>query len=166
MSVASATPGVGAILSFATSLAALTGWRRHAAAAGFGVLATLALPPVFAAPLLWIALPGLLWILDGCTSARAAFFAGWWFGLAHHLFGLYWIAGALFADIAAFWWALPLAAAGLPIVLALFIGGTTLLVHLSRLRGPARVLAFTGMWVVGEWLRGVVFTGFPWNLVG
>ena len=150
----------------AARLAALVGWRRHAAAAGFGVLATLALPPAQAAPLLWIAFPALLWLVDGCRSTRSAFWTGWWFGLAHHLFGLYWIAGALFVDIASFWWALPLAAGGLPVVLAVFVGAGTALLHRSGLRGSARVLAFAGLWAVGEWVRGVVFTGFPWNLIG
>ena len=34
--------------------------------------------------------------------------------------GLYWIAAALFVDIARFWWALPFAVFGLPAFLALF----------------------------------------------
>ena len=147
-------------------LAGLTGWRRLAAAAGFGGLATLALPPADAVPLLLIAFPGLLWLLDGARTKRQAFAIGWFFGFAHHLLGLYWISAALFTDIERFWWALPLSAAGLPILLAMFTGFATLLVWVLKARGLGRAVLFAASWALFEWLRGHVFTGFPWNLAG
>jgi len=150
----------------ADGLAALSGLRRHAAAFALGAVGTLALPPLQAAPLLWLVLPALLWLLDGARTRRAAFAVGWWFGFGHFLAGLYWIAGALFVDIAAFWWALPLAAGGLPVALAAFVGAATLAVHASGLPGLSRVVVFAVAWTGAEWLRGHLFTGFPWNLVG
>ena len=36
----------------------------------------------------------------------------------------------------------------------------------TRTRGVARVLVLAIFWTVGEWLRGHVLTGFPWNLIG
>ncbi|TWA68514.1 apolipoprotein N-acyltransferase [Azospirillum baldaniorum] len=151
-------------------LAGLTGWRRLLAAAGFGGLAALALPPAGAVPLLLIAFPGLLWLLDGARTKRQAFAVGWFFGFGHHLLGLYWISAALFTDIERFWWALPLSAAGLPILLAMFTGFATLLVWVLRGRGMGqglgKVVLFAASWALFEWLRGHVFTGFPWNLVG
>ncbi|MDQ2106153.1 apolipoprotein N-acyltransferase, partial [Azospirillum sp. C340-1] len=147
-------------------LAGLTGWRRLAAAAGFGGLATLALPPAGAVPLLLIAFPGLLWLLDGARTKRQAFAVGWFFGFAHHLLGLYWISAALFTDIGRFWWALPLSAAGLPILLAMFSGFATLLVWVLKARGLGRAVLFAASWALFEWLRGHVFTGFPWSLIG
>jgi apolipoprotein N-acyltransferase len=155
-----------ALVRVADRLAGLAGLRRHAAAFALGAAGTLALPPVQAAPLLWLVLPALMWLLDGARTRRGAFAVGWWFGFGHFLAGLYWIAGALFVDIASFWWALPLAAAGLPVVLAAFVGAATLAVHASGLAGLARVIVFAVAWTGGEWLRGHLFTGFPWNLVG
>ena len=151
---------------FSARLAGLAGWRRLAAAALFGGLATLALPPVDAVPVLLVAFPGLLWLLDGARTGRQAFAVGWTFGFAHHLLGLYWISAALFTDIGRFWWALPLSAAGLPILMAMFSGLATLLVWKLRAAGLARVFLFAASWALFEWLRGHLFTGFPWNLIG
>lgn len=151
-------------------LSALTGWRRLAAAMALGGLATLALPPAGLLPVLLVAFPGLIWLLDGVETKKGAFAAGWFFGFGHHLLGLYWISAALFTDIERFWWALPLSAVGLPILLAMFSGGATLTVHLLRRRGfgagLGRPLLFAASWCLWEWLRGHVFTGFPWNLIG
>ena len=65
---------------------------------------------------------------------------------------------------------MPFAIAGLPALLAIFIGLATLVLHVAcrrlKLSGLARVLAFAMLWTVFEYLRGHVFTGFPWNLIG
>jgi len=150
----------------ADRLAAMAGWRRWAAAAAFGGLAAFALPPAYAVPVLLIAFPALLWLLEGAATKKAAFAVGWWFGFGHHLLGLYWVSFALFTDIAQFWWALPLSAAGLPVLLSMFTGLTTLALWAVPARGLSRAILFAVLWAVFEWLRGHVFTGFPWNLVG
>src|SRR5712691_10862276 len=98
----------------AQELAALSGWRRYGLAFLFGVAAAAALPPVDLAPLLLVAFPGLLWLDDGSAGPGPSFGLGYAFGFGFFLAGLYWIAGALFVDIAAFWWLVPAAAIGLP----------------------------------------------------
>jgi apolipoprotein N-acyltransferase len=50
--------------------------------------------------------------------------------------------------------------------LALFWGAAALAYRALRPRGFARVLVFAGCLTVFEWLRGHVFTGFPWDLPG
>jgi apolipoprotein N-acyltransferase len=150
----------------AGTLAAATGWRRRSLAVLFGALATLAMPPAFGVPLLLLAVPGLLWLLDGAASRREAFALGWWFGFSHFVFGLYWISFALLVDVAKFWWLMPVAVAGLPAGLALFVGLVTLTVWSLPFRGLARVIAFAMAWTLAEWLRGHLFTGFPWLLAG
>ena len=147
-------------------LAALTRWRRLGAAFGFGVLATLAMPPAYLVPVLLIAIPGLLGLLDGVTCRRDAFVLGWWFGFGHFVFGLYWISFALLTDIAKFWWLMPVAIAGLPAVLALFPALSVLALWTLGVRGLARIVAFAALWTGCEWLRGHLFTGFPWLLTG
>ncbi|HSK40909.1 MAG TPA: apolipoprotein N-acyltransferase [Arenibaculum sp.] len=162
-----AGPGAASLpVRIAASVAALAGWRRAAAAFLLGALATLALPPAHAVPVLAVAFPGLLWLLDGARGRAGAFAVGWMFGFGHFLFGLYWISFALLTDIARYWWLMPFAAAGLPALLAVFVGLATLALHLLRLTGIARILAFAVLWTAAEWLRGHVFTGFPWNLIG
>jgi apolipoprotein N-acyltransferase len=151
-------------------LASLSGWRRYLAAFLLGALAAGALPPVDLPPLLLISFPGLIWLADGNTGAFSAFALGGSFGFGFFVAGLYWIAAALFVDIATFWWLVPFAVAGLPAGFALLTGAATLASHVTclwlRLSGTARILTLVFFWAAAEWLRGHVLTGFPWNLIG
>ena len=154
------------LAALAGRLKTATGWQRRGWAFLLGALATLAQPPVGAMPVLLLAVPGLLWLLDGAEGRRAAFALGWWFGFGFFVVGLYWISFALLVDIAAFWWLMPVAVCGLPAGLALFTGIVTQAVWMARFKGLARVVAFALAWTAAEWLRGHLFTGFPWLLIG
>jgi apolipoprotein N-acyltransferase len=149
---------------------ALEGWRRWALAALLGIALSAALPPVYALPLLFVAFTGLMWLIDGSRNGRAAAAIGWWFGFGHFLTGIYWIALAFFTDAERFGWMAPFALAGLAAVLAVFPSGATALAWWAKRRslvqGAGRVLALGIAWTVAEWLRGHLFTGFPWNLGG
>jgi apolipoprotein N-acyltransferase len=154
----------------AHELAAVSGWRRYSLSFLLGACATATLPPVDLTPLLLVAFPGLLWLDEGSPRPWASFRLGYTFGLGFFVTGLYWIAAALFVDIASFWWLVPVAVAGLPAALALYTGlvllGTNLAVRHLRLPGTARVFAFAIAWTAVEWVRGHAFTGLPWNLIG
>jgi apolipoprotein N-acyltransferase len=154
----------------AQELAALRGWRRYGLAFLLGACATATLPPIDLTPLLLVAFPGLLWLDEGSAGPWASFGLGYAFGFGFFLTGLYWIAGALFVDIASFWWLVPVAVAGLPAALALYVGlalvAANYAVRYLRAPGAARVLAFAITWTVAEWVRGHAFTGLPWNLIG
>jgi len=151
-------------------LAGLGGWRRHLAAFLLGALAVGALPPVDMTPVLLISFPGLVWLADGNRGFFSAFALGWDFGFGFFVAGLYWIAAALFVNIAQFWWLVPFAVMGLPAGLAIFtgaaLGASYLFCRWLRLGGTGRVLALALFWAIAEWLRGHVLTGFPWNLIG
>lgn len=151
-------------------LASLGGRRRYLAALLLGALAAASLPPVDMTPVLLISFPALVWLADGNTGYRAAFALGWTFGFGFFVAGLYWIAAALFVDIAQFWWLVPFAVAGVPAGLAIFTGVALAVSHALcrwlRLGGSGRVLALAMCWAGAEWLRGHILTGFPWNLVG
>ena len=115
-------------------LASLSGWRRHLMACFLGALAVLSLPPfnllpVNFLPVLLVSFPGLVWLTDGNTGYRSAFALGWSFGFGFFVAGLYWIAAALFVDIAQFWWLVPFAVAGVPAGLAIFTGVALLVCH-------------------------------------
>src|SRR5262249_52163979 len=135
-----------------------------------GVCATAALPPVDLTPLLLVAFTGLLWLDEGSDGPWASFRLGYVFGFGFFISGLYWIAAALFVDIASFWWLVPVAAAGLPAAFALYAGAalfaTNLAVTHLQLPGAARIFAFAVAWTAAEWVRGYAFTGLPWNLIG
>ena len=150
--------------------AGLSGWRRHGFAALLGALAAASLSPVDLTPVLVVSMSGLVWLSDGIANRRQALLLGWSFGFGFFLAGIYWIAAALFVDIAQFWWLLPFAVLALPAGLALFTALTLLLYFEARerlhLAGSPRILVLACLWAAAEYARGHVLTGFPWNMLG
>jgi apolipoprotein N-acyltransferase len=130
-----------------------------------GAIAALALPPLTIAPLLAVSIPGLLALIDGATSWRAALRRGLAFGTAHHLVGLYWITSAVLVEAADFWWAVPIAVPLLAAVLAMFIALPCAAARLVPAGWP-RACMLAGAWVLGDIARQFVLTGFPWNPLG
>jgi apolipoprotein N-acyltransferase len=154
----------------AQELAGLSGWQRYVTALLLGAVLAAALPPVDFTPIVFAVFPLYLWLDDGGPTPWAAAKLGFVFAVGYFVAGLYWIAIALFVDIGRFWWALPFALFGMPVVLATFVAvclyvGETVR-RRFKLAGLARVLIFTVAWSAAEWLRGHLFTGFPWNLIG
>ena len=150
-------------------LAGLTGWRRSALLVGLGVAAAMALPPVYGLPLLIPAFVGLLWAVETSPGPGRAFSAGWWFGVGHFAAGLAWISFAFLVDAPRYGWMAPFAVAGMAAGMALFPAAAAILGYLvfeRRLTALGRVLVFGAMWMLTEWVRGWVLTGFPWNLLG
>ncbi len=143
-------------------LAALGGLRADLAAFGFGCLAAAALPPFHVLPVLLVSVPALLTLLDASRSPWVAARRGWWFGLGHHVLGLYWVTEAILFEAARFWWLVPLAVPALAAALAVFIGAACLVARLAP-RGWPRVVALAGAWVLADLARQFVLTGFPWN---
>jgi apolipoprotein N-acyltransferase len=151
------------------------GWRRRASAFGAGAASALAQPPIFAFPLLWLSLPILVWLLDGSVGARRsglaarllpAFGAGWWFGFGYFLVGLWWVGAAFLVEADVFGWLLPFAVVALPAGLALFWGAGAAAAQLLWSDDWRRIFALAAGIGAAEWLRGFLFTGFPWNAIG
>lgn len=153
----------------------LWGWRRALAAFLAGALTVLTQAPYdfFAAG--FVTFPILVWLLDGTTlegsggvlgRLRPAFAVGWWFGFGYFLAGLWWIGGALLVEADEFAWALPLAVVGIPLALAFFYGLATAVARLLWSSNIGRIAALAFGFALAEWLRGFLFTGFPWNAIG
>ncbi|MEQ1937621.1 apolipoprotein N-acyltransferase [Mesorhizobium sp. CN5-321] len=153
----------------------LWGWRRSLAAFLAGALLVLAQAPYDFPAVGFVSFPVLVWLLDGATGdasagrlrrLRPAFAVGWWFGFGYFLAGLWWIGSALLVEADEFAWALPLAVVGIPLVLAFFYAVATALARLFWSSDIGRIAALAFGFGVAEWLRGFLFTGFPWNEVG
>jgi apolipoprotein N-acyltransferase len=140
-------------------LAARRPWQRFGLAFLLGALATAAFAPLYAVPVLIVSFPGVILLIEASPTKKGAFGVGWFFGFGHFLTGFYWVANAL-----AIAGAPPAAAIALPLGMALYSGLAGLLYRLIGRRVPSRVLLFALCWALGEWLRGHVITGFPWNL--
>ncbi len=147
------------------------GWRRALIAFSAGAISALAMAPIDAWPVLFVTLPVMIWLVDGAAAGRlgglpSAALAGWCFGFGYFLAGLYWVGYAFLVDAKNFGYLLPVAVAGLPAFLALYTASGFALARLLWTRGPTRFLALAVALTVTEWLRGHLFTGFPWNTIG
>lgn len=151
------------LVGFVSTVAGTRGWRGALITLLLGGVAACALPPLYVLPGL-LAFSGLVWRLGSETGAARAAWAGWLFGFAYHLVGLYWISNALLVESDRFAVFVPLAAVGLPMVLALFPAAAMAIVPRLAAPGWGRALAIAGMWSLAEYARGHLFTGFPWNL--
>lgn len=143
-------------------------WRTLALGVLAGLAAGLAHPP-------FGLLPGLLGFAvllvmadrsDAARPLRSAFFRGWAGGLGYFAVSVWWVTEAFLVEPEVHGWMAPFALVLLAGGLALFFGLAALLYRASRARGPLRVLVFAGAFAAAEWLRGRLFTGFPWNLPG
>jgi apolipoprotein N-acyltransferase len=140
-------------------------WRAPAMAFVLGALAALALPPVHLVPVLLLALPGLFVMATAASGARRAAWIGLAWGWGFHVAGLHWLTNAILTEVERYWWLVPIAVPALALPLGAFTILPALAVRLARPGWPA-MLAFAGAWTAAEILRGVLFTGFPWNLLG
>jgi apolipoprotein N-acyltransferase len=148
-----------------------SGWSRAGFALLAGAFSVLALPPIDAWPVLFLTFPVLVWLVDGAAAGRfsgacRAAGAGWCFGFGYFVAGLYWTGNALLVDAKTFGWFLPFAVAGLPAVLAIYCAIGLFAARLIWVRGPERIFALAVTLTATEWLRGHLFTGFPWNTFG
>jgi apolipoprotein N-acyltransferase len=103
--------------------------------------------------------------LDERNEKKNFFFYGWFFGFGYFLTNLYWVTISLTFD-KNFSFLIPFALIFIPSFLALFYGLITLIFYLFN---PKNILsAFFGFAVffgIIEFIRGIILTGFPWNLI-
>ncbi|KQV84164.1 apolipoprotein N-acyltransferase [Rhizobium sp. Root1220] len=151
------------------------GFKRVLLAILAGAVGVLALPPVSFFAAMFVSFTLLVWLIDGAAAAPGssflgrlwpAFATGWLFGFGYFVAGLWWLGHALLIDSDEFAWALPLAVFGLPAVLAVFYGIAAALARILWSDGMGRSAALAASFGLMEWLRSVLFTGFPWNTIG
>jgi apolipoprotein N-acyltransferase len=154
----------------ALGLTQARGYRRLAIAAGFGAVSALAFDPFRVFPLLLLAYAALVLMLDGASASerryRDAALTGWAFGFGFFLVGHYWIGYAFLVDAEEHAWQMPFAVVFLAAGLALFFAAASALCMVAWRPGAQRVFLFAVAFTIAEWLRGHIFTGFPWNLPG
>jgi apolipoprotein N-acyltransferase len=115
----------------------------------------------------FIALGALLFGLEG-QSLKRAFSLGLCFGIGLFGLGASWI----FVSIYLYGNTLPIIAFMITtlfvLILALFPAATALFLNLlsPKLTLSRSLLVFPSLWVTMEWLRGYLFTGFPWAYIG
>ena len=135
-------------------------------ALALGAVSATGFEPLAIWPLALLALAGLIALLAQAPSARAALRLGWLFGLGQFGLGLNWIATAFTFQAALPAWLGWIAVVLIGCFLAIYPALAAAAAWYARARPLALVLALAGTWVLSEWLRGWLFTGFPWNPLG
>ncbi len=157
------------------------GWRRNLIAFFAGVTGALSLAPIHFFPAIIIPLTVSVWLLDGLlpvknlqnrfiqidpVAIKEAAVIGWCLGFGYFVAGLWWLGAAFLVEAEEFAWALPFGVVGLPAVLACFTALGFVFARLFWSEGATRLFALSFTLGLSEWLRGFLFTGFPWNTFG
>jgi len=142
---------------------------RLALAVGSGLLLAVAFPPWDVGGLAFAALVPLFLALEGSRPGQAAWL-GYASGLSFYLATIWWVINTMttYGRMP-----LPLSILALLLlggVLAAYTAAFAWLLAAGRgwLRMPRALepLCAAGLWVALEWLRGYLFSGFPWALLG
>lgn len=130
-----------------------------------GALAASALPPFYLFPVLFICFSALLLIINQSASWKQAFKYAYIFGFAFFAASLSWIGNALLIDARTFGWLYPIVILACGGFFGLFYAFPAALSFYFK-NIYARYLSFAAFFVLFEWIRSFIFTGFPWNLLG
>jgi len=146
--------------------------RALGAALIAGAAAALAMPPLDWLPLAVVGIVVFVWLWESAPTWKIAWLRGWVWGTGHFAVGSYWIVEAFFVPPADFkLLGLPIVL-GLAVVLGFFPGMAAGATRWAALRWPflagryRRLVLLAIAWTIAEWLRGHVFTGYPWNPLG
>ncbi|MFA5914817.1 MAG: apolipoprotein N-acyltransferase, partial [Burkholderiales bacterium] len=141
--------------------------RAPLAACALGAAAVLGFAPTALAPLPVLSAAGLLWLWQGAAAPRRAAALGFAFGMGLFLTGVSWVYISLhdYGDMPA-----ALAAVATLLFCAFLALYPALVGYLqARLGGPLaarQLVLIPALWTLSEWLRGWIFTGFPWLSLG
>src|SRR5262245_34301627 len=153
--------------SAGVGLLSLPPWLPRATLlAGAALAVALAFPPTDWEALVWVALVPVFVTAVSCPP-RVAFGWGWLYGAIHFLVLLHWLDFTFrtYSDIP--WpltWGPTLALAG---YCGLYVGAVAGAISWLARPSIGWALAVSPfLWVGGEWIRGHLFGGFPWGLIG
>jgi apolipoprotein N-acyltransferase len=132
-----------------------------------GLVAAFGFEPLGLWPLTLLAFASLLRLIERAPSLRSALARGYWFGVGNFVLGLNWIATAFTYQAAMPVWLGWVAVVLLSFYLAVYPAmAAGLTWRYGRLQPLRLTLIFAAAWIVTEWLRATMFTGFAWNPIG
>ena len=130
-----------------------------------GGLSAFGFAPCFLWPLTALGIAILMRMLNQQQTHKISFFDGFFFGFGMGAVGMHWLTHALMVDGGRFAGLIPLVWLGFGLWFGLFWGFSALGASFFK-TGWRRVLAFSGFFIIFEWVRSWLFTGFPWNPMG
>lgn len=140
-----------------------TPWGRRLTLAGLGAATALGQAPTD----LWfvsvLALAAVFAIYTRSVTRWSAFATGWWAGLGYFAVALRWIVEPFLVDVATYGWMAPFAIVLMSGGAAVFWGLATAASHRVA---PRIGIGFVASLTLAEVARSLMFTGFPWALLG
>jgi len=130
-----------------------------------GALMTCAFAPYYITAVAFLSFSVLFALLLVAENKKQLFMLGCVFGFAEGAFSMFWIRNALLIDGGRFIAFLPLVVLGFGLFFGVFSGISALFIRLGR-TPFIKLLSFAVGWTACELIRGWIFTGFPWNLLG
>ena len=131
-----------------------------------GALSVLAFAPFGYSYLLFLTLAALCWSWYDATP-RQAFTRGFAFGLGTYLVGTSWVYNSLAVYGGMPLWMGGIAVLGFSSLVGVFVGFSGLaLAFITSRKSLQRLALFAPSWVVFEWCKSWVLTGFPWLDIG
>jgi len=141
-------------------------WLRLIFSYLLGAFLFFTLPPFNIIFLSLISFSGFLFLLLKAPSKKQAAIMGFLFGMGYFMVGLYWINNALLLDSTFYWLTLPTIFL-LPAYLSIYISIPALLTWAVRSYNIyLTYFTWAATLTIGEVLRGVFLSGFPWNPFG
>lgn len=135
-------------------------------AASMGALGVFSFAPFDFYPIVFFSLAGLTYLIRSCEPKQAAAI-GFSFGLGMYLFGVSWVYVSLSQYGGMPFWMGSIAVIGFCSILAVFSALPVYFASLLANKNQNRLfvlLPFT--WVIFEWCKSWVLTGFPWLDIG
>lgn len=130
-----------------------------------GLISAAGFAPVYAVWATVGTLVAVFFLTESAQSFRQVAAIGYWYGFGMFAAGFYWIGNALLIDTETFGWLYPIVLLGTGTFFGLFTVIPFMAWHyFSGLW--RKVSGFAASWVLLEWIRSFILTGFPWNLLG
>lgn len=141
-------------------------WKINAISALLGALCVFAFAPFEFYPVSFLSLFGLLFLIRN-TAVKSAITIGFSFGLGLYLAGVSWVYVSLATYGGMPLWMGSIAVLGFASLLAVFPAlACGLSSYLANSNERRLLLIFPFIWVITEWCKSWVLTGFPWLDIG
>lgn len=131
-----------------------------------GVIAALGLAPFGIWPATLLALTIAFWRMARAPRAATAFWHAMALGVGWFGMGLSWIVEPFLVEPEIYGWMAPFALILMALGGGLFWAIPAALAHRAAADWRMRAAAIAGALILSDWLRGWIFTGFPWALTG
>ncbi len=132
-----------------------------------GLILVSAFPPLGFGFAAWVGLVPLFFAVDGAGRGKG-FALGFLCGLVYFIGAVYWVINSMYFYGGVPVWISVFVMLALAAYLSLFVAafGLSLPAMLERFEGVPRAVLVPSVWVALEYIRGYLFTGFPWVLLG